>query len=139
MTPSQMRMARAALGWGVRDLAEKSGVAANTVTRIENGADAKQSTIDAMRSTFEAAGIEFIPENGGGVGIRFRERQGSERVVSPARSPKPAKPLHTSEAERFGAEMAAKRERGEALTGDELATETAVQAERDAIRKLRGQ
>ncbi|MGU3287742.1 helix-turn-helix domain-containing protein [Methylobacterium mesophilicum] len=75
MNPAQMRMARAALGWGVRDLAEKAGITANTVTRIENGADAKQSTIDAMRSAFEAAGIEFIPENGGGAGIRFRERK----------------------------------------------------------------
>ena len=75
MNPAQLRMARAALGWGVRDLAEKAGITANTVTRIENGADAKQSTIDAMRSAFEAAGIEFIPENGGGAGIRFRERK----------------------------------------------------------------
>lgn len=75
MNSAQMRMARAALGWGVRDLAEKAGITANTVTRIENGADAKQSTIDAMRSAFEAAGIEFIPENGGGAGVRFRERQ----------------------------------------------------------------
>ncbi|MHC2107061.1 helix-turn-helix domain-containing protein [Methylobacterium sp. CM6246] len=75
MNPAQMRMARAALGWGVRDLAEKAGITANTVTRIENGADAKQSTIEAMRSAFEAAGIEFIPENGGGAGIRFRERK----------------------------------------------------------------
>ena len=39
-------MARAAVGWGVRELAEKAGVTANTVTRIENGADAKQSTMD---------------------------------------------------------------------------------------------
>ncbi len=72
-----MRMARAAPGWGVRELAEKAGITANTVTRIENGADAKQSTIEALRSAFETAGIEFIPENGGGAGIRFRERKGS--------------------------------------------------------------
>ncbi|MCJ2067263.1 helix-turn-helix transcriptional regulator [Methylobacterium sp. J-030] len=75
MNPAQMRMARAALGWGVRELAQKAGITANTVTRIENGADAKQSTIDAMKSAFETAGIEFIPENGGGAGIRFRERK----------------------------------------------------------------
>ena len=75
MDPAQMRMARAALGWGVRELAEKAGVTANTVTRIENGSDAKRSTLDAIRSSFEAAGIEFIPENGGGAGIRFRERK----------------------------------------------------------------
>src|SRR5438034_8947593 len=33
-------------GRGVRELAEKAGITANTVTCIENGADAKQSTID---------------------------------------------------------------------------------------------
>ena len=75
MNPAQMRMARAALSWGVRELAERASITANTVTRIENGADAKQSTIEAIRSAFEAAGIEFIPENGGGAGIRFRERK----------------------------------------------------------------
>ena len=79
MDPAQMRMARAALGWGVRELAEKAGVTANTVTRIENGSDAKRSTLDAIRSSFETAGIEFIPENGGGAGIRFRERKDGTR------------------------------------------------------------
>jgi transcriptional regulator with XRE-family HTH domain len=66
-------MARAALGWGVRDLAAKSGVTANTVTRIENGADSKQSTIDKLRRALEEAGIEFIDENGGGPGVRLRK------------------------------------------------------------------
>ena len=37
MKAVQVRMARAAVGWGVRELAEKAGVTANTVTRIENG------------------------------------------------------------------------------------------------------
>ncbi|WP_202360137.1 helix-turn-helix domain-containing protein [Mesorhizobium sp. 131-3-5] len=66
-------MARAALGWGVRDLAEKAGVTANTVTRIENGSDAKQSTVAALRAALESAGVEFIPENGGGAGVRLRK------------------------------------------------------------------
>ncbi len=73
MKPVQMRMARAALGWGVRELAEKAGITANTVTRIENGADARQSTIAAVRQVLEAAGVEFIPENGGGPGVRLRK------------------------------------------------------------------
>jgi transcriptional regulator with XRE-family HTH domain len=37
MNAVQLRMARAALRWGVRELAERAGVTANTVTRIENG------------------------------------------------------------------------------------------------------
>ncbi len=73
MTPVQIRMARAAVGWGVRELAEKAGVTANTVTRIENGADAKQSTLTAMQAALEAAGVIFIQENGEGPGVRLRK------------------------------------------------------------------
>jgi transcriptional regulator with XRE-family HTH domain len=69
MKAIQLKMARAAIGWGVRELAEKAGVTANTVTRIENGADAKQSTIDALQRALEAAGIEFT--NGDQPGVRL--------------------------------------------------------------------
>jgi len=62
-------MARAAVGWGVRELAKEAGVTANTVTRIENGADAKQSTIDRMRRALESAGVEFT--NGDQPGVRL--------------------------------------------------------------------
>src|SRR5271156_757349 len=69
MKAIQLRMARAAVGWGVRELAEKAGVTANTVTRIENGADAKQSTMDALQRALEAAGVEFT--NGEQPGVRI--------------------------------------------------------------------
>src|SRR5271170_2525985 len=69
MKAIQLRMARAAAGWGVRELAEKAGVTANTVTRIENGADAKQSTMDALQRALETAGIEFT--NGEQPGVRL--------------------------------------------------------------------
>jgi transcriptional regulator with XRE-family HTH domain len=75
MKPIQLRMARAAVGWGVRELAERAGVTANTVTRIENGSDARQSTMDSLQQALEAAGVEFIQENGGGPGVRLRKRQ----------------------------------------------------------------
>ena len=74
MKPVQIKMARAAVGWGVRELAEKAGVTANTVTRIENGADAKQSTMNRLQHALEIAGIELIDENGGGPGVRLRKR-----------------------------------------------------------------
>jgi transcriptional regulator with XRE-family HTH domain len=69
MKAVQLRMARAAVSWGVRELAEKAGVTANTVTRIENGADAKQSTMDALQRALEAAGVEFT--NGEQPGVRL--------------------------------------------------------------------
>jgi len=75
MNAVQMRMARAAVGWGVRELAERSGVTANTVTRIENGSDAKASTLAAIQAAFEAAGILFLASGevkDGGPGVRLR-------------------------------------------------------------------
>jgi len=32
-----------------------------------------RANLDAIRRTLEAAGIEFIPENGGGAGLRLRK------------------------------------------------------------------
>lgn len=67
-------MARAALELGVRELAEKAKVSTNTVTRLERGEELRERTVDAIRAALEAAGIEFIPQNGGGAGVRLRER-----------------------------------------------------------------
>ncbi|WP_105405191.1 helix-turn-helix domain-containing protein [Neorhizobium sp. T7_12] len=64
-------MARTALGWGTRDLARNAGVSPDTIARLERGENLRASTITAVQSAIEAAGIEFIPENGGGVGVRF--------------------------------------------------------------------
>jgi len=63
-------MARAALKWSVRDLAGKSGITANTISRIENGSDAKVSTLDAIRAALESGGVEFT--NGDQPGVRLR-------------------------------------------------------------------
>lgn len=70
----QSRMARAALGLGVRDLASMLDMSPNTITRFERGEDLKSSTVLAIRDALEKAGIEFIPENGGGAGVRLRNR-----------------------------------------------------------------
>ena len=56
--------------------AELAKVSTSTVVRFERGEELKQSTIDHFRNVFEHAGIEFIPENGGGVGVRFRKPAG---------------------------------------------------------------
>jgi len=87
MKAIQLRMARAALGWGVRELAEKAGVTANTVTRIENGADAKQSTIDRLQHALEAAGVEFT--NSDQPGVRLT-KAAAARPLEAASGSKPA-------------------------------------------------
>ena len=66
-------MARAALGWGVRDLAERAGVTPNTISRIENGADALGSTSQKIQGALEAAVVIFIAENGEGPGVRLKK------------------------------------------------------------------
>ena len=70
-----MKMARAALGWGVRDLAARAGVAANTVSRYENGRDALSENLLKMQHTFEREGIIFIHEDDEGPGVRLRKRE----------------------------------------------------------------
>ena len=74
VTREQVKMARAALGWGVRELAAKAGVAANTISRFENGSDALGETLRKIRRVFEEAGMTFIDENGGGPGVRLSKR-----------------------------------------------------------------
>ncbi|WP_442967799.1 helix-turn-helix domain-containing protein [Rhizobium sp. GR12] len=70
----QCRMARAALGWGTRDLARNANVSPDTVARFERGENLKSTTVAALRAAFEAEGLEFIAENGGGPGVRMAKR-----------------------------------------------------------------
>lgn len=72
MLAVQCKMARTAVGWGVRDLAQKASVSTNTVARLERGETLKQSTVDVLRAVLEAAGVEFIEQNGGGPGVRLK-------------------------------------------------------------------
>lgn len=75
MTSAQVRAARGLLNWTVRDLAERAGIHRNTVTNIETGRfGGSADAISAIRSALEAAGVEFIAENGGGAGVRLRKK-----------------------------------------------------------------
>lgn len=74
MTSAQIRMARAALNWTVRDLAEATGLHRNTITNIEIGRYAGDpNTIALIRDIFIREGLQFIDENGGGAGVRLRK------------------------------------------------------------------
>ncbi|MCJ2016886.1 XRE family transcriptional regulator [Methylobacterium sp. E-065] len=80
LNPHLCRAARAFLDWQQQHLSDASGIPRPTITAFEAKRDdaAKMSTMNnkAAVEAFEAAGLEFIPENGGGAGIRFRERKG---------------------------------------------------------------
>ena len=73
MTPAQSRMARAALQLGIRDAAKLAEVSPNTIARLERGEALYPRTIEAIRTALEAAGVEFVAENGGGAGVRLRK------------------------------------------------------------------
>lgn len=65
-------MARAALNWSTVELAQAAGVGLNTVNRFERGADVRVSSVNKIQGALELAGIEFIPPNGGGAGVRLK-------------------------------------------------------------------
>ena len=74
LTGTQIRMARAAVGWSVRELAEKAKINPNTVSRIENGGDALGSTLDRLQAALEVAGVIFLDrDEAGGPGVRLRK------------------------------------------------------------------
>jgi DNA-binding XRE family transcriptional regulator len=74
VTSAQIRMARAALNWTVRDLAQATGLHRNTITNIEVGRYAGDpATLVLIKSVFIREGVDFIEENGGGAGVRLRK------------------------------------------------------------------
>lgn len=75
----QIAAGRVLLGISQADLAKASNISAPTLRRMEASegeASGYANNVAAVRSTLEAAGVEFIPENGGGAGVRLRKRDG---------------------------------------------------------------
>jgi transcriptional regulator with XRE-family HTH domain len=70
--PEQIRAARALIDWTREDLAKASGVTIRTLARIENSQTVPRlATLQALTAALETAGVEFIPENGSGPGVRL--------------------------------------------------------------------
>lgn len=71
--PGQCRAARGLLGISRRELAEAAGVSLSALRDFETGTrQPRPATLKVIRDTLEAAGILFIPVNGGGEGVRRR-------------------------------------------------------------------
>jgi len=72
-----MRSARVLLRWTAEKLAGQSGVGLATIKRAE-ASDGEvrmiPANLSAVQRALEDGGIEFIPENGGGVGVRLKTR-----------------------------------------------------------------
>jgi hypothetical protein len=83
LTSGQIRAARAFLRWRAEDLARESAVGVATIRRAELAENETSMTSPndiAIRRALEAAGVEFIEDNGGGPGVRLRKaRQHGKR------------------------------------------------------------
>jgi transcriptional regulator with XRE-family HTH domain len=72
----QIKAAFALLGWSQEELAEAARVSIPTIKRpeaSEGPLGGRSETGDKIRRALQAAGVEFIEENGGGPGVRLRK------------------------------------------------------------------
>lgn len=76
VTAAQIRAARHLASLSQADVAEMTGLSLPTIKRAESEREVSVSAeaVAAIRAALEAAGIEFIAENGGGAGVRLRRR-----------------------------------------------------------------
>ena len=80
MSPAQCRAGRALLEITQTQLAASAGLGLSTVVDYEK--NRRQVSTESVESMFQAlvrAGVEFIAENGGGLGVRLRKRQRSAK------------------------------------------------------------
>ena len=74
LTSGQIKMARAALGWSIDVLAEKTSISSRTIKRIEATSgipNATAANLKLIKQTLEQAGIEFIGSVDDGPGVRL--------------------------------------------------------------------
>lgn len=72
----QIKMARSALEWTLKDLADACGISEKTVRRLESETtiqSTKVKTLAMVQTTLEAAGIEFIGTPDDRPGVRMRQ------------------------------------------------------------------
>jgi transcriptional regulator with XRE-family HTH domain len=74
-SPSQIRAARALVGWSQTEVANAAGLSIPTVKRAEaeGGIKVSEDALRAIADALKKAGVEFIAENGGGAGVRLRK------------------------------------------------------------------
>ncbi|MBX5293084.1 helix-turn-helix domain-containing protein [Rhizobium sp. NLR15a] len=76
ITGRQLAAARALLGIGQVELAQRANVSAPTLRRMEDSegaAKGMKNNVASVVAALEAAGIIFIDSNGNGPGVRLRD------------------------------------------------------------------
>lgn len=96
LTPSLVRAARGLVGWNEEELASRSGVPQPAILSFEGAGEARDldpASEKAVTQAFENAGVVFVAENGGGAGVRMRERADGE---DPSAATLPVEDLNSS-------------------------------------------
>jgi DNA-binding XRE family transcriptional regulator len=83
MRSAQCRAGRALLDMTQTQLASLAGIGLSTVVDFEKERRQVSATaVEAIQKALNRAGMEFIGENGGGSGVRFRKRQPRRQTSS---------------------------------------------------------
>ena len=82
--PAQCRAARGLTGWSRSRLSRQTGISVQEIRHFEDecGRLAPEA-IERVKLSFTDAGVQFIAENGGGVGVRLRKSGRSEKGRRP--------------------------------------------------------
>lgn len=78
LTGAQIRAARALIRWSAEELAERSKLGTATIKRAEaqdGPISSTQANVQSIINAFELAGVAFIYEDDGGLGVLFRRCQ----------------------------------------------------------------
>lgn len=75
---NQMKAARALTGMTQEKLAEATDLSVQTIKGMEIRGTGRSTleNVEKVRKALEAAGVIFIPENGGGAGVRLAKPKG---------------------------------------------------------------
>lgn len=74
ITAAQSRAARALIDWSQVQLAHSANLSESTVRDFEKGRRTPSiNNLAAIQRALEEAGVQFIPENGGGAGVRLKK------------------------------------------------------------------
>ena len=90
ISPRQIRAARALIGLGQRELAQRAAIGVATIRRIEAAVDeitGTAKTMSRIQRALEAGGIIFIDQDSeGGPGVRLRNPSSGRARLPPHRS-----------------------------------------------------
>jgi transcriptional regulator with XRE-family HTH domain len=80
ISPAQSRAARAFLQWSQRELQKKTGLCIRTIYNFERELHRPhEHNLSAIFKAFDSHGVEFLPQKGGGEGVRFKHLTADNR------------------------------------------------------------